>query len=108
MLLTRRHVTAALLAAPAILRGASAALPKLPNIAPQDAAFVAPGDALYDSTLPSYNLRTELRPALRVLAKTLRGVAQTLDWLRTSNTPFALRSGGQRDRMALTNVPSTT
>ncbi len=96
MMLTRRHFAAALLGAPAILRGASAAatLPKLPNIALQDAAFVAPGDALYDSTLPSYNLRTELKPALRVLTKTPRGVAQTLDWLRTTNTPFALRSGG--------------
>ncbi|HEX4303117.1 MAG TPA: FAD-binding oxidoreductase [Rhizomicrobium sp.] len=95
MIFTRRHFTAALIAAPAILRGArAAALPKLPNIAPEDASFVAPGNALYDSTLPSYNLRTELRPALRVLTKTPRGVQQTLDWLRTTNTPFALRSGG--------------
>src|ERR1700709_112999 len=95
MKLSRRHFTAALIAAPAFWRGARAPpLPPLPNIAPADAIFVPPGSALYDSTLPAYNLRTELRPALRVLTKTARGVAQTIGWLRGTGTPFALRSGG--------------
>jgi FAD/FMN-containing dehydrogenase len=96
MLLSRRQFGAVLLAAPAILRAARAAqpLPPLPAIAPADATFALPGSALYDSTLPAYNLRTELRPALRVLAKTLRGVAQAIDWLRTKDVPFALRGGG--------------
>lgn len=94
MALSRRHFTAALIAAPAILRGARAAPLPPPNIAPDDATFVFPGSSLYDSTLPAYNLRTELRPALRVLVKTGRGMAQTIDWLRSKNIPFALRSGG--------------
>ena len=95
MKLTRRAFTAGLVAAPAVLRSASAApLPPLPNIAAGDATFVLPGSSLYDDTLPAYNLRTELRPALRILTKTPRGMAQAVDWLRTKNIPFALRSGG--------------
>jgi len=95
MKLSRRAVTAGLLAAPAMLRGACAApLPPLPNIAAADASLVLPGGRLYESTLPAYNLRTELRPALRILTRTRRGIAEALDWLRTNNLPFALRSGG--------------
>ncbi|MEI9991503.1 MAG: FAD-binding oxidoreductase [Rhizomicrobium sp.] len=94
MKLSRRAFTAGLVAAPAILKGAPAATPPLPNIASEDAVFVRPGDALYESTLPAYNLRTELRPSLRILVKTARGVAQALDWVRGKNLPFALRSGG--------------
>ncbi|HXC54370.1 MAG TPA: FAD-binding oxidoreductase [Rhizomicrobium sp.] len=96
MSLSRRHFTAALLAAPAILRRARAAapLPPLPAIAPADATFVTPGSSLYDGTLAAYNLRTELRPALRILAKTETGVAQALAWVREKNLAFALRSGG--------------
>lgn len=97
MRLTRRSFSQGLAAAPALLRlsGARAEpLPPLPNIAPADAAFVPPGNALYDNTLPAYNLRTELKPALRVLVKTARGMAQTIAWLREKNLAFALRSGG--------------
>src|SRR6202000_1026636 len=64
------------------------------NIAADDAVFVPPGTALYESTLPAYNLRTELRPALRILVKTARGMRQSVSWLREKSLPFALRSGG--------------
>jgi FAD/FMN-containing dehydrogenase len=94
MNLSRRAVTAGLLATPAILHGGRAALPSLPNIAPEDASFALPGTALYESTLAAYNLRTELRPALRILAKTQQGMRQAVTWLREKNLPFALRSGG--------------
>ncbi len=94
MTLSRRDVAAALLAAPALLRMARAAPPPLPAIAPEDAIFVMPGTSLYERTLPAYNLRTELRPTVRVLVKTARGMAQAIDWVRTKNLPFALRSGG--------------
>ena len=95
MTLSRRNFTAALIASPALLSGARAApLPALPNIAADDATFVLPVSALYDSTLPAYNLRSELRPALRILVKTARGMTQSIDWLRARNIPFALRSGG--------------
>jgi len=95
MTLTRRAFTAGFLATPAVIRGAqAAALPPLPAIATDDAAFALPGTALYDSTLPAYNLRTELRPSLRILVKTARGMRQALDWMRGKGLPFALRSGG--------------
>ncbi|HWD28754.1 MAG TPA: FAD-binding oxidoreductase [Rhizomicrobium sp.] len=94
MKLTRRSFAAGVLLAPAILRGARAALPPLPNIAADDASFALPGTALYESTLPAYNLRTELRPALRILARTARGMRQSVHWLREKSLPFALRSGG--------------
>jgi len=44
--------------------------------------------------MPAANLRTEQRPALRALCKTAQGVSALLDWIRTNNLPFALRSGG--------------
>ena len=94
MTLSRRAFTAGIIAAPAILKAARAAPPPLPNIAAEDAIFAVPGSALYDDTLPAYNLRTELRPAVRVLAKTARGMAQAIDWVRARSLPFALRSGG--------------
>ncbi len=94
MQLTRRAFTAGVLAAPAILKGARAAPPALPNIAAEDAVFALPGSALYDRTLPAYNLRTELKPALRILTTSARGMRQAIDWVRTKDLPFALRSGG--------------
>lgn len=94
MRISRRVLLGGLLAAPAILRGARAALPPLPNIAENDAIFTLPGAPLYESALISYNKRTMLRPALRIFPKTARGMAQSIDWLRTNTTPFALRSGG--------------
>jgi FAD/FMN-containing dehydrogenase len=95
MTISRRAFTAALLAAPAILRMARAApVPALPNIAADDAVFALPGTPLYDGTLPAYNLRTELRPMVRVLVKTPRGMAQAVSWVRDKSLPFALRSGG--------------
>jgi FAD/FMN-containing dehydrogenase len=96
MEITRRALTAGLVAAPALLRGvpALATLPPLPPIDPRDVTFVRPGDALYDQYLPAYNLRTELRPSLRAMCCTAKGVAQTIAWLRDEHIPFALRSGG--------------
>jgi FAD/FMN-containing dehydrogenase len=94
MQFTRRTFSASLLAAPALVGRAQAALPPFPNIAPDDATFVLPGTALYQSTLSAYNLRTELKPVLRILTKTPRGLAQAVDWVRQRNLPFALRSGG--------------
>jgi FAD/FMN-containing dehydrogenase len=96
MQITRRAVTAGLIAAPALLRQvpALATLPSLPPIDAHDVTFVRPGDALYDQYLPAYNLRTELRPALRAMCRTAKGMAQAIAWLRDKNIPFALRSGG--------------
>ena len=90
MKLTRRTFSAGLAAVPFAAR---AALPKLPPIAETDALLLLPDDARYAQYEQAYNKRTELRPALRIMAKTERGVAQSIDWLRTNHVPFALRSG---------------
>jgi len=94
MKLTRRAFSAGLAAAPFLLRGARAELPKLPNIAEADALLLRPDDAFYEQYAKAYNKRTTLRPALRIMAKTERGAAQAIDWLRANRLPFALRSGG--------------
>jgi FAD/FMN-containing dehydrogenase len=92
---TRRQVTAGLLTMPALLRTAhAAALPPLPNIAATDALLLRPGDPAYDKYQASYSLRTQLRPALRILTRSTRGIVQAIDWVRGNALPFALRSGG--------------
>ena len=84
--------------APAILatwRGRSfAALPPLPNLAPSEARLLLPSDSDFNKYEPAYNRRTMLRPQLRALCKTPNAVAVMVDWVRTNQLPFALRSGG--------------
>ena len=100
--ITRRRVLkqigAAGVFAPAILatwRGRSlAALPPLPTVSPDDAQLLLPGQGNFEKDLSSANLRTIVRPQLRALCKTPNGVAAMVDWARTNNVPFALRSGG--------------
>ena len=97
---TRRRVVKAMattaIAAPAIFsaRRAIAALPPLPNIAAADALLLRPGDAHFADYQPAFNARTMLTPALRALCKTARAVGTMVDWCRSNNLPFALRSGG--------------
>lgn len=91
MKLTRRAFSAGLAAAPF---AAKAALPKLPAIAEADALLLTPDDARYALYDQAYNKRTALKPALRIMARSERGVMQAVDWLSTGRVPFALRSGG--------------
>jgi FAD/FMN-containing dehydrogenase len=74
-------------------RGA-AGLPKLPNLASSEALLLLSTDGSFDRYQPAYNRRTMLRPQLRALCKTPKSVAVMVDWARTNNVPFALRSGG--------------
>jgi FAD/FMN-containing dehydrogenase len=100
--ITRRRalgqIAAAGVVAPAILatwRGRSAAaLPPLPNLAPNDARLLLPSDADFNKYQAAYNLRTLQRPQLRALCKTPNAVAAMVDWARTNQVPFAVRSGG--------------
>ena len=71
-----------------------ASLPPLPTVPASDALLLTPGQPHYDDYMPAANLRTEQRPALRAVCKTAQGVTALLDWIRTNNLPFALRSGG--------------
>jgi FAD/FMN-containing dehydrogenase len=71
-----------------------ARLPPLPNIPTSDALLLTPGQPHYEDYMPAANLRTEQRPALRAVCMTVRGITAMLDWIRTNNLLFALRSGG--------------
>jgi FAD/FMN-containing dehydrogenase len=96
--LARRDVIkglAAALAAPAVLvRHARAALPNLPNLAESEALLLQPSDSRFTAYQTSFNGRVTLAPELRAACKTANAVAVLVDWCRTNNLTFALRSGG--------------
>lgn len=53
-----------------------------------------PGDPDFAVYQPAFNARTMLTPQLRALCKTANAVGTMVDWCRTNNLPFAMRSGG--------------
>src|SRR6202035_4633249 len=53
-----------------------------------------PSDAQFADYQKSFNARTALTPQLRALCKTASAVGVMVDWCRSNNLPFALRSGG--------------
>jgi FAD/FMN-containing dehydrogenase len=71
-----------------------AALPPLPKLAASDATLLQPGDHDFNKYEPAYNRRTMLQPQLRALCRTPNAVAVMVDWARSNNVPFAMRSGG--------------
>jgi FAD/FMN-containing dehydrogenase len=56
--------------------------------------LLRPGDAQFADYQKSFNTRTALTPQLRALCKTAGAVGVVVDWCRSNNLPFALRSGG--------------
>jgi FAD binding domain/Berberine and berberine like len=82
--------------APAVFCGsrARAALPNLPNLPDSEALLLRPGQAHFADYQPAFNARVMVTPELRALCKTANAVAVVLDWCRTNNLTFALRSGG--------------
>jgi FAD/FMN-containing dehydrogenase len=103
MAATRRSVLArigaATACAPALLfarrvRAQPSPLPPLPPLSPSDALLLRPGDASFATYQPAFNARTMLTPQLRALCKTASAVGTMVDWCRSNNVPFALRSGG--------------
>jgi FAD/FMN-containing dehydrogenase len=98
--LTRRsllnHIGTATIVAPALLlgRAARAALPPLPNLGANDALFLRPGDGQFDAYQRAFNARTEVTPQLRAVCRTAKAVGIMIDWCRSNNLAFALRSGG--------------
>jgi FAD/FMN-containing dehydrogenase len=71
-----------------------AALPPLPNLSSNEALLLRPGDAGFAAYQPAFNTRTMLTPQLRALCKTANAVGIMVDWCRSNNLPFAMRSGG--------------
>ena len=98
--ITRRNLCSYLAAgavfAPTLLiRGtAFAGLPPLPNLPATDAILLRPGDSHFNDYQAAFNARTMVTPQLRALCKTAKSVAVMIDWCRTNNLRFALRSGG--------------
>lgn len=91
-----KRVAATAIVAPAVIFGSRirAALPTLPDLPSSDALLLRPGDAHFDDYQLAWNIRTILTPQLRALCKTSRSAGVMIDWCRSNNLPFALRSGG--------------
>lgn len=73
---------------------AGAPLPPLPNLAASEVLFLKPSDPHYADYLPAANKRKQLSPRLRAVCKTDHATAVMVDWVRTNNLKFAVRSGG--------------
>jgi hypothetical protein len=91
-----KQIAATTIFAPAAFsrRPAMAQLPALPNLPSNDALLLRPGDAQFADYQKSFNTRTALTPRLRALCKTASAVGIMVDWCRSNDLPFALRSGG--------------
>jgi hypothetical protein len=91
-----KQVAATAIFAPGVFSGRAtmAQLPALPNLPSTDALLLRPGDAQFADYQTSFNTRTALTPQLRALCKTAGAVGVMIDWCRSNNLPFALRSGG--------------
>jgi FAD/FMN-containing dehydrogenase len=80
---------------PAVVHATAApALPPLPDLPASDVTFLRPSDPHYKDYLPATNARKQLSPALRAVCNSEAGVAAMIDWVRSNNLGFAVRSGG--------------
>jgi FAD/FMN-containing dehydrogenase len=73
---------------------AAASLPRLPKLSESEALLLQASDPRYGRYQPAFNQRTMLQPALRAVCRTPSAVATLVDWARSNDLPFALRSGG--------------
>ena len=91
-----KRISAGAISAAAIVRsrGASAALPPLPNLPASEALLLRPGDSQFAQYERAFNARTQLTPQLRAMCKNARAVGVMIDWCRSDNIPFAVRCGG--------------
>jgi hypothetical protein len=91
-----KRISAGAISAAAIVRsrGASAALPPLPNLPASDALLLRPGDSQFPQYEQAFNARTQLTPQLRAMCKNARAVGVMIDWCRGNNLAFAVRCGG--------------
>jgi FAD/FMN-containing dehydrogenase len=97
--LTRRSFisrVASAIAAPAIISTgrANGQLPSSPSLPSRDALLLRPDDAHFADYQAAFNLRTALKPQLRALCKTAKGVGVMVDWCCSNGLPFAVRCGG--------------
>ena len=71
-----------------------AQLPPLPNLPSTDALLLRPGDAQFADYQKWFNTRTALTPSCARCARPPARSASLVDWCRSNDLPFALRSGG--------------
>ncbi len=64
------------------------------SLVPADGLIVVPGDSSFKSYQAAYNLRTLQIPEIRVLAKSAKGIATTIQWARSNKINFSMRGGG--------------
>ncbi len=64
------------------------------SLNPLDAIVLVPKDAQFKETFISFNKRTTVTPAVRVLCKTPESVAICLQWAKQNAVPLAMRNGG--------------
>ena len=69
-------------------------LPKLPRLSEAEALLLEPTDPRYARYQPAFNKRVILQPKLRAVCRTPAAVATLVDWARSNDLAFALRSGG--------------
>lgn len=72
-----KRISAGAISAAAIVRsrGASAALPPLPNLPASEALLLRPGDSQFAQYERAFNARTQLTPQLRAMCKNARETA---------------------------------
>jgi FAD/FMN-containing dehydrogenase len=94
--LRRFLLTVALSLLPTLFRTspARAALPPLPNLPKNEALLLTPADKRFWRYSAAYNRRTMVQPKLRAVCKTPTSVSAMVNWLRSHQLPFAVRSGG--------------
>ncbi len=59
-----------------------------------DGMIVVPDDVGFAGYQASFNKRTTQRPKLRVLCKSAKGIATTIQWARSNSVSFAMRGCG--------------
>lgn len=64
------------------------------SLNPDEATVLVPKDAKFNETLISFNKRTTVTPAVRVLCRTPESVAVCIQWAKQNNVPLAMRNGG--------------
>jgi FAD/FMN-containing dehydrogenase len=93
----RQLITTAAVFFPALVSGANETantLPPFPTLPEGEVLLLTPADHRFSRYCPAYNRRTMLQPKLRAVCRIPAAVSAMVQWLRSQQLPFAVRSGG--------------
>ena len=93
----RQLITTAAVFFPALVSGANETantLPPFPTLPEGEVLLLTPADHRFSRYSPAYNRRTMLQPKLRAVCRIPAAVSAMVQWLRSQQLPFAVRSGG--------------